>query len=109
MKAFVTLPTAAGSVVLGVAQIASIEPGGMRGQNANVRMGNGVIFEALASIDTVLDLIAEATQPELFAEPKAAPPPPPLPITPGGKEGPIGAAMQAAVVKRRGRPPKGTS
>lgn len=76
MRNFIEVPTEAGPIVLGVSQIASMTPGGRRGQHASIRMGNGQIFEALVHVDAVLDLIETAT-----ADPVPAPAPLPVTVT----------------------------
>lgn len=72
MRGFINVTTEAGPVVLGVAQIASIVPGGKRTQWAHIRMSNGQIFEAQASLDRVLDLIDEATFVDVDEKPSPA-------------------------------------
>ena len=88
MRGFITIPTEACSTVLGIAQIASIEPGGKRGQHATLTMGNGVRFHALVSVDDVLDMIDEAD-----AEVVDLDAPPQKPSV-SEATGPIGAAIQ---------------
>ena len=107
MRGFIDIDTEAGRVTLGVAQIASIEPGGRRGQWAAIRMGNGIAFVAMASVEKVLDLIEDASaEPEAFAV--DADPPKPLAVPPEAA-GPMAAAMQEAVVKKEDRKRKGKS
>ncbi len=72
---FIVVHTEAGSIVIGVSQIASIQPGGRRSQHANLRMGNGEIFAVTTNVDAVLDLIDDALDEALLpAEPKASHP-----------------------------------
>ncbi len=104
---FIVVPTEVGPVVIGVSQIASIQPGGRRSQHADVRMGNGEIFAVTANVDAVLDLIDEALDEEL-----------PPPITPEAAKAALTTALAIAPAqqaefksetKRRGRPPKNKS
>lgn len=62
MKGFISI-TAEGKVLLGVAQIASVERGGLRNRSAHIRMGGGAQFVTAESYEAVLELIAEAVEP----------------------------------------------
>jgi hypothetical protein len=114
---FIVVPTEVGPVVIGVSQIASIQPGGRRSQHANVRMGNGEVFWVTVNVDAVLDLIDEALdeEPLPVAVPpvaeKAAPTPPVVAKLYGLTA--IDASAQQTEIKsatkRRGRPPKNKS
>ncbi len=115
---FIIVPTEVGPVVIGVAQIASIQPGGRRSQHANVRMGNGEIFAVTANVDAVLDLIDEALDEELPAPPQSqhgalaaglALPVPPELLRPPTPDAPVQQDEFKRETKRRGRPPKNKS
>ncbi len=102
---FIVVHTEAGSVVIGVSQIASIQAGGRRSQHANLRMGNGEIFAVTTNVDAVLDLIDEALDEELPPLPVAQPP---MPVAPA-PDAPAQQDEFKRETKRRGRPPKNKS
>ncbi len=108
---FIVVPTEVGPVVIGVSQIASIQPGGRRSQHANVCMGNGQIFAVTTNVDAVLDLIDDALDEALLlAEPKdsLAQLPAVLAQAPASVA-PVQQDEFKRETKRRGRPPKNKS
>jgi hypothetical protein len=115
---FIVVPTEVGPIVIGVSQIASIQRGGTRGQQAHVRMGNGEVFWVTTNVDAVLDLIDEALDEEPLPLPVATPPVVEKPTTPPvvaklyGLTAIDASAQQTEIkreTKRRGRPPKNKS
>ena len=105
---FIIVPTEVGPIVIGVSQIASIQPGGRRSQHADVRMGNGQIFAVTTNVDAVLDLIDDALEEELPEPPPIALPAPAV-EAPTASDAPVPQTEFKIEAKRRGRPPKNKS